>query len=121
MHLGVKIDNATVRSNFHAVKMETYASLLASVVDRPVVDQTELKGEYMLPLDFVIRATMMRIRARREQQAPAVSGQAPSDAASEPDSATFAGVQAMGLKLEARKLPMPLLVIDHLEKSPTEN
>jgi uncharacterized protein (TIGR03435 family) len=30
-------------------------------------------------------------------------------------------IQQMGLKLEARKAPLALIVIDHLEKSPTEN
>jgi uncharacterized protein (TIGR03435 family) len=30
-------------------------------------------------------------------------------------------VQQLGLKLEARKMPLDLLVIDHLEKLPTEN
>jgi uncharacterized protein (TIGR03435 family) len=27
----------------------------------------------------------------------------------------------LGLKLEERKLPMPVIVIDHIERAPTEN
>ena len=51
-----------------------------------------------------------------------------------PDPAIFGGAPIMsspslftvleeqlGLKLEARKLPVEILVIDHVEKAPTEN
>jgi uncharacterized protein (TIGR03435 family) len=42
--------------------------------------------------------------------------------ASEPSGSTiFVSVQQLGLKLESRKAPLPFIVIDHLEKSPTEN
>jgi uncharacterized protein (TIGR03435 family) len=37
------------------------------------------------------------------------------------DSGAFDIVQDLGLKLEPRKLPLPLLVIDHIEKTATEN
>jgi uncharacterized protein (TIGR03435 family) len=30
-------------------------------------------------------------------------------------------IEKMGLKLEARKAPMPMIVVDHVEKSPTAN
>jgi uncharacterized protein (TIGR03435 family) len=30
-------------------------------------------------------------------------------------------LQQMGLKLEAKKAPFPQIVIDHIEKTPTEN
>jgi uncharacterized protein (TIGR03435 family) len=34
----------------------------------------------------------------------------------------FTAVQAqLGLKLEGKKLPFEFLVVDHLEKTPTEN
>jgi uncharacterized protein (TIGR03435 family) len=33
----------------------------------------------------------------------------------------FAALQKLGLKLEPRKAPMETIVIDHLEKTPTEN
>jgi uncharacterized protein (TIGR03435 family) len=47
----------------------------------------------------------------------------PGDAAADPagNSAIFAAVEQLGLKLESRKAPMDLLLIDHAEKSPTEN
>jgi uncharacterized protein (TIGR03435 family) len=33
----------------------------------------------------------------------------------------MASLQQLGLRLEARKTPLEMIVIDHLEKLPTEN
>jgi len=33
----------------------------------------------------------------------------------------FSGLRAVGLKLEPRKAPLPVLVVDSILKSPTEN
>ena len=33
----------------------------------------------------------------------------------------FQAVQKMGLKLEQRKIPMETIIIDHVDKTPTEN
>jgi uncharacterized protein (TIGR03435 family) len=50
------------------------------------------------------------------------AARAPADAAAEPSGGSiFAAVQQMGLKLEARKAPIEQIVIDHVEKMPTEN
>ena len=46
----------------------------------------------------------------------------PADAASDPSGASiFVAVQQLGLKLDPQKQPMERLVIDHLERTPTEN
>ena len=33
----------------------------------------------------------------------------------------FEGMEKLGLKLEVRKHPQPVLVIDHIEQKPTDN
>jgi uncharacterized protein (TIGR03435 family) len=43
------------------------------------------------------------------------------DAADPSGSSIFASVQQLGLKLDARKAPLPYIVVDHFEKMPTEN
>jgi uncharacterized protein (TIGR03435 family) len=46
----------------------------------------------------------------------------PSDVPSDPSgSSIFAAVQQLGLKLDSRKLPIDLIVVDSVEKTPTEN
>jgi hypothetical protein len=37
------------------------------------------------------------------------------------DSEFFGGLRALGLSLEPQKLPLTLLVIGHLERTPTDN
>ena len=43
--------------------------------------------------------------------------------ATDPDGrlTVFEALDKLGLKLEARKMPMPVLVIDRMEQKPTEN
>ena len=73
-----------------------------------VVDDTGLKGEYEISLTWV-----------PDQGA----GQAaPSAAASDPGADLFAAVrESLGLRLEPRKTPTEVLVIDRIERVPTAN
>ena len=43
------------------------------------------------------------------------------DAASDPSGSIFTAIQSLGLKLEPRKTPLMTIVVDHVEKMPTEN
>ena len=92
-------------------------------VDRPVVDMTELKGNYIVALDL----TMDDLKNVAKSAGVAMPGAGGGDGkggaeASDPSgSSIFQSVQQMGLKLEARKAPLDMIVVDHLEKVPTEN
>jgi uncharacterized protein (TIGR03435 family) len=49
-------------------------------------------------------------------------GQGPASAASDPSGPSVAAiVQRYGLKLVSQKTPEDFIVIDHIEKTPTEN
>ena len=92
---------------------------LSRFMDHPVVDMTELKGNYQVVLDISqedLRNVMRSIGAAMPAGAGGVT-----DAASEPGSSIVNSVEQLGLKLEARKMPLDMIVIDHLEKLPTEN
>lgn len=71
------------------------------VIDRPVLDETGIQGFYDFPLDL------------RELRLPdaAEPGPSPSSALSE----------QLGLRLEARKAALEVLVIDHAERIPIAN
>jgi uncharacterized protein (TIGR03435 family) len=50
------------------------------------------------------------------------SGNSPAEAASDPGSSSiFNAVKQLGLKLDSRKAPVEIIVIDRAEKMPTEN
>src|SRR5258707_8423253 len=104
------------------VKLPALADMLSRMVDRPVVDMTGDKGTYQVKLNYrpepgqgIMGMKMAsEMRARSGDSAPAeVDDSGPS---------IFTAVQdQLGLKLEPRKAPMESIVIDRIEKVPTEN
>jgi uncharacterized protein (TIGR03435 family) len=118
--------NGVMRMESSKVTMANFADIISRFVDRPVVDMTELKGSYQIGLDLsmddirnMARSAGMALPA---QGPGAESGKSPADAASEPSGTSiFATIQQLGLKLESRKSPLDMIVIDHAEKTPTEN
>jgi len=87
---------------------EFAAMLQATVLDRPVLDQTKLEGRF----DFMLRWTPDQAQ---------VSGRVrPTDDANAPPDLFSAMQEQLGLKLEATKAPASVLIIDRVEK-PSEN
>jgi uncharacterized protein (TIGR03435 family) len=104
------------------MSMAMLAEFATRFVDRPVVDMTELKGNYRVALDLSMDDLKNIARAAGVGMGGGDSGKTPIEAPSDPSgSSIFMSLQQMGLKLEARKAPVTLIVIDHLEKAPTEN
>jgi uncharacterized protein (TIGR03435 family) len=103
--------------------MPGLVDLLARSVDRPVVDQTELKGTYDFNLDYTPDESA-RMPMPAGMPAPPPGGGGEMHGPENPDNglSLFAALQAqLGLKLEAKKGPIELIVIDRVEKAPTEN
>lgn len=90
---------------------------LRRYVDLPVIDMTGLKGTYQVAMNVPERGVGRRIGAR----GGADSGR-PTDDVSDPGGVSiFASVQKLGLQLEKRKAPIEHIVVEHLERAPTEN
>lgn len=112
------------------VTMANFADMLSRYVDRPVIDETGLKGEYHVALDLSMQ-DMIRLAKSAGvavpgmgPMAPAPGGNtSPADAASDPGGggSVFNAVERLGLKLDPRKEPVETIVVDHIEKTPTEN
>lgn len=108
------------------MSMAALADTATSFVGKPVVDMTGLKGDYQVALDLSMD-DLKTVAKASGFGAMIPGGAAASDAggkveASDPTGSTiFVSIQQMGLKLESRKSPLPFLVIDHFEKSPTDN
>jgi uncharacterized protein (TIGR03435 family) len=80
--------------------MAQFSAFLSSRLDRPVVDETGLRGGY----DIV-----MHLEGSPFQNGPDLS------------SSLLTAVRELGLQLDAKKLPLKHLVIDKAERIPTEN
>lgn len=100
--------------------------MFAPMVDRPVLDMTDLKGSYQVGLDLPMEELM--VMAQRQMASLGLPtpgpppGANPGEAASTPESSgILVAIEKLGLKLDARKAPLDLIVVDHLEKTPTEN
>jgi len=79
-----------------------------------VIDMTGLTAKYDVTLYWAAENMDIRLRTATERNTGAE--------AAEPAPTIFAAVQEqLGLKLERSTSPMDVLVIDHAEKTPTEN
>ena len=92
------------------IAIRNLTEFLSRQTGRPVLDMTGLKGFYNFTLNFT----------------PEAAPSAPSPETPIVESAVgpslFTAVQEqLGLKLEPRKTPVEILVVDHAEKVPTEN
>jgi uncharacterized protein (TIGR03435 family) len=100
------------------VTMRALSETLSIFTDKPVVDQTGLQGRYDIDLIFAQENTRF---APRGPDGPRPGGDGGADIQAEPRASLFAALQECGLRLESRKVPLLTLVLDHLEKMPTDN
>lgn len=103
------------------------AEMLSSYVSRPVFDETRIEGLY----DFTLEVSpeemsnlsgmkMMPMMAAMAAAGPGGPG-GPSDGAKDPHGSIFQSIQAYGLKLDPKKAPVDIIVMDSAEKTPIEN
>jgi uncharacterized protein (TIGR03435 family) len=98
----------------HKVTIPSIIDSLAKFLDRPVVDQTGLTARYNFSLDYSVEELKNLVRS---------SG---GDASHIPDFggdqvSIFTSVESLGLKLEGHKTPVPVVVVDSVQKTPTAN
>jgi len=104
------------RIEFSNLTTTRFAQLLMSDADRVVIDKTGLKGSYQASFDIS--------QEGQGPQAQPPGGDATGGAgmASAPAlNPMFQAVEQLGLKLEQQKDMVEMIVIDHIEKTPTEN
>jgi uncharacterized protein (TIGR03435 family) len=101
--------------------MTTFAELLGRFEDKPVVDQTGLTGSYDFDLEFTpedYMAMLIRSAIAAGVTLPPEALRALSGSSGD---SLLNALDRLGLKLENRKAPLEVLVIDHIEKAPTDN
>jgi uncharacterized protein (TIGR03435 family) len=134
----IDMQTQTVHMESTMVTMAGFADQLTSLLQmgggggRQVVDMTELKGNYQVAVDVSLADLMAMAREKARElgvnlpAAPASSGAAdnmPASAVTDPSggSSVFTSVEKLGLKLDQRKSKVEQVVIDSVEKTPTEN
>jgi uncharacterized protein (TIGR03435 family) len=100
--------------------MTQLCDFLSNQLGRPVVDETHLTAQYDYALDFSPEglATMKGVMMAPP---PGAGGGPAGDGGPEGGGSIFTAVQDLGLKLEPRKGPVALVVVDSGNKTPTEN
>jgi uncharacterized protein (TIGR03435 family) len=97
------------------VTLSALAVAVERLLDRPVVDMTGIAGSY----DFSLEYSWDELRSLvRTSSGGATELPANPDA---PGNSIFTSLAAFGLKLEPRKAPIEVLVVDRIERTPTEN
>jgi uncharacterized protein (TIGR03435 family) len=93
------------------ISMMTLATLFSRFTGQTVVDMTGLTGSYDLKLEWT-----------PENAAPGRGADAGASTDGDSGPSLFAAVeQQLGLKLEVRKGPVEIIVIDHAERVPIQN
>jgi uncharacterized protein (TIGR03435 family) len=122
--------NQSLQLTSDTVSMEGFADMLTNVMamggggSRQVVDQTGLKGNYQISLEIPLAAMIQAARdAGVNIPAGATGATKPTNDADDPGGgqSIFQSVNALGLRLEPSKASVQQLVVDSMEKTPTDN
>lgn len=125
-------ENPSMRWEMAKVSMADFTDILSQFTDRQVIDMTELKGNYNVVLELPVQELVNMARKMMPEYAGVLGGGAPGVAApssglagvaaSDPSGGSiFQSVKQLGLNLDARKVPTDTIVVDSVEKEPTEN
>ena len=119
----MQMDPAGMHTKASSTTLANFAEMLSRFTERPVVDMTGIQGLYDFDLVFAPDSMRgMRMMGPGSPMPPAGGAdRAPADAPSEGAATIYTSVEKYGLKLEPRKAPMEILVVDRIEKTPTEN
>jgi uncharacterized protein (TIGR03435 family) len=125
MHLDFSM---TTMAGFADMMTQLMTQLRGGTGTRQIVDMTGIQGNY----DSSLEISLAEIMAMAKSAGVNIPVGAPGGAAaagnvpiaSDPtggDSSVADAVQSMGLKLEPRKAVVDQVIVDHVEKTPTEN
>jgi len=125
----------TFHVDFSMTTMTGFADMVTQLFEqiggtggRQVVDMTGIQGNYDASIDLSLAELIAMARAAGADlpvAAPGGAGGRGNNPAVAPDpgggTSLADAVQAMGLRLESRKAMVEQLIVDHIEKTPTEN
>ena len=109
--------------------MQDLAQRLSQQLNRPVTDATGLTAKYDFTLTYAPEGMtgMAPVMIGAPPPPPPSGGGAPGAGPGMPEGDApppnlFSALQSdLGLKLEAKKGPVDMIIVDHIEKTPVEN
>jgi uncharacterized protein (TIGR03435 family) len=117
----------TLTMDFSMMTLAGFADMVTQVFSqiggndgRQIVDMTGIKGNYDASIELSLLEILAMARSVGADLPPEVQARL---AAADPGTGSSLrdALDAMGLKLESRKTPIEMLVVDHIERVPTEN
>jgi uncharacterized protein (TIGR03435 family) len=99
------------------ISIAEFASMLTTTMDQPVIDKTGLTGLYRFTVELPPDATSVR-RLMALGITTTVQGTPLTDPTG---FSVFKAVEGLGLKLEQRRSPVDVVVVDKLNTTPTPN
>ncbi len=120
------VPGGRMRMMANGTTIPKFLDVLANQLDRPVTDMTGLTGTYDITLDFAPDPSIMQAKMAAMGAGPPPPGMGGPEGGAGQDPSGAATIfsaltEQLGLRLEARTGPVDLLVIDTVEKTPTEN
>lgn len=101
--------------------MGMIADMFTRFLDRPVVDMTNLKGGYDLVLDIAPEERLPMMVRSAVTAGVVLPPQALALLDGSSMSSLVESMKKVGLSLEARRVPLEVIVVDQMQKTPTEN
>ena len=93
--------------------MAELVAVLARNMDQPVLDKTDLRGTYGFSVELPLEARLIESLARSPLGAGATLEL--------PNISEAKAVESLGLRLERRRSPVEVVVIDKIDRTPTDN
>lgn len=116
----IAINGGGARMQGQQETMDDLAARLSTMVARPVKNETGLTGKYDFTLSFA--PDLSNMPGMMMMGPPPGGGDGPMSAPQDNGPTIFTALQEqLGLKLEPKKGPVDTLIVDHIEKTPTEN
>jgi uncharacterized protein (TIGR03435 family) len=103
------------------VNLTWFSDTLSRFLDKPVVNMTGLNGTYDIHADLTPEDYRSMLIQSAVNSGVTLPPQVLRSVEPVSGSAVSSELQAAGLKLESRKAPLDVIVVDHVDKNPTEN
>jgi len=124
----LKFDGSTLSMHMEAssISMKGFAIMMNTLgggEGRQIVDMTGLTGMYQTAVDFSVMDLQSSLSAQGIDIPRRPGGGSSGTEATDPEggATVSAALEKLGLRLEKSRAKVDRLVVDHVEKSPTEN